>query len=97
MKFFRSLSVLLAIAASSSYAMAEGGGDRTFARMEQARQVAIANYQADQKDQAQEQCHQPKLQPCPRQAPRSSQPPWPSGDDQASAAQSGGLAGLAVM
>ncbi|OVZ30766.1 hypothetical protein CDO36_28305, partial [Pseudomonas aeruginosa] len=41
------------------------------------------------------QCHQPKLQPCPRQAPRSSQPPWPSGDDQASAAQSGGLAGLA--
>ncbi|MED6068110.1 transposase, partial [Pseudomonas aeruginosa] len=25
------------------------------------------------------QCHQPKLQPCPRQAPRSSQPPWPSG------------------
>ncbi|TQI61138.1 group II intron reverse transcriptase/maturase, partial [Pseudomonas aeruginosa] len=42
------------------------------------------------------QCHQPKLQPCPRQAPRSSQPPWPSGDDQASAAQSGGLAGLAV-
>jgi molybdenum cofactor biosynthesis protein MoaC len=44
-----------------------------------------------------DQCHQPKLQPCPRQAPRSSQPPWPSGDDQASAAQSGGLAGLAVM
>ncbi|OWG36482.1 hypothetical protein CAQ69_20795 [Stutzerimonas stutzeri] len=43
------------------------------------------------------QCHQPKLQPCPRQTPRSSQPPWPSGDDQASAAQSGGLAGLAVM
>ncbi|MDV6338120.1 hypothetical protein L4Q67_007060 [Pseudomonas aeruginosa] len=43
------------------------------------------------------QCHQPKLQPCPRQAPRSSQPPWPSGDDQASAAQSGGLTGLAVM
>ena len=43
------------------------------------------------------QCHQPKLQPCPRQTPRSSQPPWPSGDDQASAAQSGGLTGLAVM
>ncbi|MCO1961987.1 hypothetical protein FA425_28585, partial [Pseudomonas aeruginosa] len=38
-----------------------------------------------------DQCHQPKLQPCPRQTPRSSQPPWPSGDDQASAAQSGGL------
>ena len=54
MKPFRFLSVLLAIAASSTYAMAEGGGDRTFARMEQARQVAIANYQADQKDQAQE-------------------------------------------
>ncbi|TCD19609.1 MULTISPECIES: co-regulatory protein PtrA N-terminal domain-containing protein [Pseudomonadaceae] len=54
MKVFRSLSVLLAIAASSSYAMAEGGGDRTFARMEQARQVAIASYQADQKDQGQE-------------------------------------------
>jgi len=51
------------------------------------------------RDEAQvlEQCHQPKLQPCPRQTPRSSQPPWPSGDDQASAAQSGGLAGLAVM
>ncbi|MCO3749664.1 hypothetical protein FA132_30870 [Pseudomonas aeruginosa] len=47
--------------------------------------------------QGRTQCHQPKLQPCPRQAPRSSQPPWPSGDDQASAAQSGGLAGLAVM
>lgn len=46
---------------------------------------------------SQSQCHQPKLQPCPRQTPRSSQPPWPSGDDQASAAQSGGLAGLAVM
>ena len=54
MKLFRSLSVLLAIAASSSYAMAEGGGDRTFARMEQARQVAIASYQVDQKDQSQE-------------------------------------------
>nr|WP_289114016.1 co-regulatory protein PtrA N-terminal domain-containing protein [uncultured Halomonas sp.] len=54
MKLFRFLSVLLAIAASSSYAMAEGGGDRTFARMEQARQVSIAAYQADQKDQAQE-------------------------------------------
>ena len=54
MKVFRSLSVLLAIAASSSYAMAEGGGDRTFARMEQARQVAIASYQVDQKDQSQE-------------------------------------------
>ncbi|WP_260442261.1 OprD family porin, partial [Pseudomonas aeruginosa] len=48
------------------------------------------------KDLTLQQCHQPKLQPCPRQAPRSSQPPWPSGDDQASAAQSGGLAGLAV-
>ena len=48
-------------------------------------------------EQAEPQCHQPKLQPCPRQAPRSSQPPWPSGDDQASAAQSGGLTGLAVM
>ena len=54
MKLFKSLSVLLAIAASSSYAMAEGGGDLTFARMEQARQVAIASYQADQNDQAQE-------------------------------------------
>ena len=54
MKLFKSLSVLLAIAASSSYAMAEGGGDRTFARMEQARQVAIASYQVDQKDQSQE-------------------------------------------
>ncbi|TEH38174.1 hypothetical protein IPC1320_24785 [Pseudomonas aeruginosa] len=51
----------------------------------------------DLEGQYQAQCHQPKLQPCPRQAPRSSQPPWPSGDDQASAAQSGGLAGLAVM
>ena len=40
--------------ASSTYAMAEGGGDRTFARMEQARQVAIASYQVDQKDQSQE-------------------------------------------
>lgn len=47
--------------------------------------------------QRRRQCHQPKLQPCPRHPPRSSQPPWPSGDDQASAAQSGGLAGLAVM
>jgi hypothetical protein len=54
MKFFKSLSVLLAITAGSSYAMAEGGGDRTFARMEQARQIAIASYQADQKNQAQE-------------------------------------------
>jgi hypothetical protein len=53
MKLLRSLSVLLVIAASSSYALAEGGGDRTFARMEQARQVAVATYQADQKGQAQ--------------------------------------------
>ena len=52
MKPFRFLSVLLAIAASSTYAMAEGGGDRTFARMEQARQLAIASYQADKKDQS---------------------------------------------
>lgn len=53
MKLLRSLSVLLVIAASSSYAMAEGGGDRTFARMEQARQEALASYQADQKGKAQ--------------------------------------------
>ncbi|CEG54435.1 MULTISPECIES: co-regulatory protein PtrA N-terminal domain-containing protein [Pseudomonadaceae] len=53
MKLLRSLSVLLVIAASSSYALAEGGGDRTFARMEQARQAAVATYQADQKGQAQ--------------------------------------------
>ncbi|NKQ13015.1 co-regulatory protein PtrA N-terminal domain-containing protein, partial [Pseudomonas sp. SST3] len=52
MKLFRFLSVLLAIAASSTYAMAEGGGDRTFARLEQARQLAIASYQADKKDQS---------------------------------------------
>jgi type II secretory pathway pseudopilin PulG len=54
MKLFRSFSVLLIIAASSSYALAEGGGDRTFARMEKARQAALAAYQADQKDQARE-------------------------------------------
>jgi len=54
MKLFRFLSVLLAIAVSSTYAMAEGGGDRTFARLEQARQLAIASYQADKKDQSQE-------------------------------------------
>ena len=53
MKLLRSLSVLLVIAASSSYAMAESGGDRTFARMEQARQDAVANYQADQKGKVQ--------------------------------------------
>ena len=53
MKLLRSLSVLLVIAASSSYAMAESGGDRTFARMEQARQEALASYQADQKRKAQ--------------------------------------------
>ena len=35
--------------------------------------------------------------PAQGKPPRSSQPPWPSGDDQASAAQSGGLTGLAVM
>jgi len=62
-------------------------------RISEAIQTAIAHTHA----LAQPQCHQPKLQPCPRQTPRSSQPPWPSGDDQASAAQSGGLAGLAVM
>tara|TARA_R100001143_G_C3286599_1_gene99208 strand:+ start:70 stop:282 length:213 start_codon:yes stop_codon:yes gene_type:complete len=54
MKIFKSISVLLVIAASSSYALAEGGGDRTFARMEQARQAALAAYQADQKDQTRE-------------------------------------------
>jgi len=53
MKILRSLSVLLVIAASSSYTMAEGGGDRTFARMEQARQEAVANHQADQKGKVQ--------------------------------------------
>jgi len=59
--------------------------------------MANQNSTLPQATQHQGQCHQPKLQPCPRQTPRSSQPPWPSGDDQASAAQSGGLAGLAVM
>lgn len=53
MRLLRSLSLLLVIAASSSYALAEGGGDRTFARMEQARQKAVASYQADQKGKAQ--------------------------------------------
>jgi hypothetical protein len=54
MKCFKSFFVLLAITASSSYALAEGGGDRTYARMEQTRQVSLAAYQADQQDKSQE-------------------------------------------
>ena len=46
----KTLKVLLAVTALSvsGLAMAEGGADRTFARMEQARQVSMEAYQVAQ-------------------------------------------------
>ncbi|MEB0024775.1 co-regulatory protein PtrA N-terminal domain-containing protein [Pseudomonas sp. MH9.2] len=47
----KSIKTLLVVAALtlSSVAMAEGGGDRAFARMEAARQVSMEAYQVAQK------------------------------------------------
>ena len=44
MKSIKTLFVVAALSVSS-LAMAEGGADRTFARMEQARQVSLEAYQ----------------------------------------------------
>lgn len=52
----KTLKVLFAVTALSvsGLAMAEGGADRTFARMEQARQASMETYQVaqQQKDEA---------------------------------------------
>lgn len=52
----KSIKVLLLVTAvsASGLAMAEGGADRTFARMEQARQASMETYQVaqQQKDEA---------------------------------------------
>jgi outer membrane lipoprotein-sorting protein len=45
MKSIKTLFVVVSLAASS-FAMAEGGGDRTFARMEQNRQASLETYHA---------------------------------------------------
>ncbi|MDP2243144.1 co-regulatory protein PtrA N-terminal domain-containing protein [Pseudomonas sp.] len=47
MKSIKTLFVVIALTASS-LAMAEGGADRTFARMEQARKVSMEAYQLAQ-------------------------------------------------
>lgn len=47
MKSIKTLFVVIALTASS-LAMAEGGGDRTFARMEQASKVSMEAYQLAQ-------------------------------------------------
>ncbi|MGE6791224.1 co-regulatory protein PtrA N-terminal domain-containing protein [Pseudomonas guineae] len=47
MKSIKSLLVLAALSVSS-LAMAEGGADRTFAHMEQAREMSLQAYQATQ-------------------------------------------------
>ncbi|MDG1582517.1 co-regulatory protein PtrA N-terminal domain-containing protein [Pseudomonas aeruginosa] len=53
MKSIKTLFVVAALSVSS-LAMAEGGADRTFARMEQARQASLEAYQLakQQKDEA---------------------------------------------
>ena len=47
MKSIKTLLVLAALSVSS-LVMAEGGADRTFARMEQAREMSMQAYQATQ-------------------------------------------------
>ena len=47
MKSIKALFVVTALSISS-LAMAEGGADRTFARIEQARQASMQAYQVDQ-------------------------------------------------
>jgi hypothetical protein len=51
MKSMKALFVVAALTASS-LAMATGGGDRTFARMESARKVSMEAYQVAQKQKA---------------------------------------------
>ncbi|RJG08815.1 hypothetical protein D3879_23420 [Pseudomonas cavernicola] len=51
MKSMKALFVVAALTVSS-LAMAAGGGDRTFARMEQARKVSMEAYQLAQKQKA---------------------------------------------
>ncbi|AYC33164.1 hypothetical protein D3880_12735 [Pseudomonas cavernae] len=50
MKAMKALFVIAALTASS-LAMAAGGGDRTFARMEQAQKVSMAAYRLAQKQE----------------------------------------------
>lgn len=51
MKSLKTLLVLAALSVSG-LAMAEGGADRTFARMEQARAVSMQAFQAAKQEQA---------------------------------------------
>lgn len=51
MKSMKALFVIAALTASS-LTMAAGGGDQTFARMEQARKVSMEAYQPAQKQKA---------------------------------------------
>lgn len=51
MKSLKTLLVLAALSVSS-LAMAEGGADRTFARMEQAREASLQAFQAAKQEQA---------------------------------------------
>ncbi|KJZ49433.1 co-regulatory protein PtrA N-terminal domain-containing protein [Pseudomonas fluorescens] len=51
MKSLKALFVVATLTASS-LAMATGGGDRTFARMESARKVSMETYQVAQKQKA---------------------------------------------
>jgi hypothetical protein len=51
MKSMKALFVIAALTASS-LAMATGGGDRTFARMESARKVSMEAFQVAQKQKA---------------------------------------------
>ncbi|WP_425914979.1 co-regulatory protein PtrA N-terminal domain-containing protein [Pseudomonas sp. GWSMS-1] len=51
MKSLKTLLVLAALSVSS-LAMAEGGADRTFARMEKARAVSMQAFQAAKQEQA---------------------------------------------
>ncbi|WP_137889224.1 co-regulatory protein PtrA N-terminal domain-containing protein [Pseudomonas sp. 2FE] len=51
MKSMKALFVVAALSASS-LTLAEGGADRTFARMEQPRKVSVQAYQVAQKQKA---------------------------------------------
>ena len=59
MKSIKLLFVVTALSVSS-LAMAEGGVDRTFARMEQARQVSMEAYQVAQQEKAETPVEQSK-------------------------------------
>lgn len=62
MKPIKALFVVAALT-TSSFAMAESGADRTFARMEQASQVSMAAYQVAQEQEVESPVAGGKVEP----------------------------------